>query len=145
MSGCMSSDMGPQAIGDFNLVVIVAFIAGQGAPLFTVIHDSQNQERKMADKIAVNASLIVKEGKLDEIRPIVEELVRETRKEPGCIRYQCISSIENPLQLFFHEEWESSEALDKHMQSEHFQRALPAFGALLEQPPVITKCKPFVV
>ena len=70
--------------------------------------------------LVVMAELFPKEGKADEIIPLAEALVEETLKEEGNIDYKFLKSIKDGTFLFV-EQWESPEALSKHMASPHFQ------------------------
>jgi len=48
----------------------------------------------------------------------------------GCIAYSLYKDINNPSILTMIEEWESTEALDVHKQTEHFTRIVPMVGKL---------------
>jgi len=57
------------------------------------------------------------------------ELVTETMaKDAGCVSYGLWRDTADPMHLTVLEEWESQDALDKHIASEHFQRLFPVFG-----------------
>jgi len=74
-----------------------------------------------------------------------QELVAETlAKDPGCIAYGLWRDTADPAHLTVLEEWETQEALDKHLSSEHFQRLFPAFGAAADpaKPGVIAVYQP---
>lgn len=91
--------------------------------------------------IKVIAKSYAKSDKLDKILELSEELVRETVKEKGCIRYELIQDLKNPNILIFTEEWESEEALKEHMASEHFTRIIPQVNELREKDSDINICK----
>jgi len=40
--------------------------------------------------------------------------VRRSRAEPGCLSHSVHVDCENPMRLFFYEEWEDRAALDAH-------------------------------
>lgn len=90
--------------------------------------------------IKVIAKMVIKEDKVEEFKNIVKELVAETRKEEGCMIYELFQDVNNKNELSFVEEWESSEALQKHMNSKHFQEALPKFAEIQEKKPEISIC-----
>ena len=69
--------------------------------------------------IIVNASLEPKEGKTEEIIEKADELLKASRKHKGNIKYNLYQNVEEDT-LFFVEQWESKEALQKHMQTEEF-------------------------
>ncbi|MDR3257991.1 MAG: antibiotic biosynthesis monooxygenase [Fusobacteriaceae bacterium] len=57
--------------------------------------------------------------------PFFSELISATRKEEGCIEYRLFINSKVNTEYVFIEEWISQEALDKHMNSEHFKRLIP--------------------
>ena len=59
-------------------------------------------------------------------------LVEETRKEPGNQAYQLIQSREFPNIYAFMEQWPSQEALDIHMESEHFKKLIKEISKIVE-------------
>ena len=70
--------------------------------------------------IVVMAELFPKEGAEDQLVPLAEALVEETLKEEGNIDYKFLKSHKDGNFIFV-EQWESVEALSKHMASPHFQ------------------------
>jgi len=78
--------------------------------------------------IKVVAKNKVMNDKLETILKLYEELVRETRKEEGCILYELFQDMEDPSVLTMIEEWEDKASLDKHMKTEHFMRIVPMVG-----------------
>ncbi|QCX33189.1 antibiotic biosynthesis monooxygenase [Caloramator sp. E03] len=75
--------------------------------------------------VKVVAKNFAQEDKLDEIIKLYEELVELTRKEEGCITYELFQDEKDSSILCMIEEWESREALDKHLNSQHFKRIVP--------------------
>lgn len=71
------------------------------------------------DFILVLAKVEPKEGCLDSIIEVSDELIFETLQEEGNIDYQLLKSLDEKT-LTFVEKWESPEALKKHMGSPHF-------------------------
>lgn len=78
--------------------------------------------------VKVVAKSFVQEDKLNEVIELYKELVELTRKEKGCINYELCQDEKDPTILTMIEEWESREALDEHMKSEHFTRIVPKLG-----------------
>jgi len=83
--------------------------------------------------IKVIAKLTIKEDKVEEFKSAVPELIAETRKEVGCLGYQLFQDVKNKKVLTFVEDWESTEALQKHMNSRHFQAAMPMIAEFQEK------------
>jgi quinol monooxygenase YgiN len=85
----------------------------------------------------IYAKFTIKDGRAGEALAILDELIAETRKEPGNIRYQLFRSVDNPAILTVFEQWKDKAAIDEHNASEHFNKALPALEPLHAAPPVI--------
>lgn len=81
--------------------------------------------------IKVVAKNYIQEGKFDEIVALYRELIEETVKEPGCIKYELYQDSQDPRILTMIEEWESMEALAAHEVSEHFVRIFPLLKELV--------------
>ena len=80
--------------------------------------------------IKVVAKGVYQEGKAEEAIALYDELVKETRKENGCIAYDLFRDKKDPDILTMIEQWESDEALEKHMKSEHFTRIVPMIAKM---------------
>lgn len=83
--------------------------------------------------IKVVAKSFAKPDKLDKILKLSAEMVEKTVKEEGCIKYELFQDIKAPEVLVIIEEWESEEALSRHMASEHFTRIVPQLNELREK------------
>jgi len=83
--------------------------------------------------VKVIANNHIKAGNLEKAYPLYEELVAETRKEPGCAGYDLLQDNQDAGHFVFVESWQTQEDLDKHMQSAHFTRILPQLDALSEK------------
>lgn len=87
--------------------------------------------------IKVVAKNFAQEDKINEILELCKELVEMTRKEDGCIKYEMYQDEEDARILTMIEEWESRQALDKHLKSEHFTRIVPMLGKLMSKETVM--------
>lgn len=67
----------------------------------------------------------ISEDKIEVVLPFYKELVEKTRNEVGCLSYELHQDLKNIGHFIFVEEWVDREALDAHVQSEHFQRLVP--------------------
>ena len=83
--------------------------------------------------IKVVAKQTIKEDKVEACKAIIVGLVEETRKEEGCIVYELYQDIKNKNVLTFIEEWESMDALKRHMNSKHFLESMPKITAIQEK------------
>lgn len=73
------------------------------------------------DFIIVLAKVYPKDGCIDTIIELSNELIENTLSEEGNIDYQLLQSV-NDNTLTFVEKWKSLEDLQKHMGSPHFQQ-----------------------
>ena len=78
--------------------------------------------------IIVRAKIKAKKGEKDNIISKSQDLIDSSRLDPGNISYNLYAGTENEDLLIMLEQWESSQALDAHMQTEHFK----AFGRAIE-------------
>lgn len=95
--------------------------------------------------IKVVAKNFIKAEKADLFISLAKQLVQDTRqKDAGCIRYELVQDINNPLLLTMLEEWKDQEALDNHMAAKHFKEAVALFTDLEERPCEINLYKTLV-
>jgi quinol monooxygenase YgiN len=75
--------------------------------------------------IIVAVEVVVEEGAIAKARDAIADMERESRKEPGCIRYAFSVDVSDPTILRVIEFWKSMEDLEKHFVTPH----MAAFGA----------------
>jgi quinol monooxygenase YgiN len=85
----------------------------------------------------IYARFTIKDDSADEALAILDELIEETRREPGNISYQLFQNVSDPTVLAVFEQWKDQEAIDAHNASAHFNKALPALKPFQVAPPVI--------
>jgi quinol monooxygenase YgiN len=73
------------------------------------------------------------EGKTDKLSVELQAMLAPTQAEPGCEFYRLYES-ERTGNFFFHELWESEEALDAHRNTPHFVRMKQRTQNLLAKP-----------
>jgi quinol monooxygenase YgiN len=64
--------------------------------------------------ILVAGSILAREESFDGVRRSCPEHVERSRKEPGCISLDVHVDCQNPLRLFFFEQWADEAALRTH-------------------------------
>lgn len=64
--------------------------------------------------LVVTGSVTARPETFEALKAAALEHVRRSRAEPGCLRHSVHIDAENPLRLFFYEEWEDRAALDAH-------------------------------
>jgi quinol monooxygenase YgiN len=82
-----------------------------------------------------------KPGKEEDLREMLEGLVKPTKQEAGSVNYDLHRSVSDPAIFYFYENWESSEHLDAHMETPHIQRALGRVDELLDGPLIIERLR----
>jgi len=83
--------------------------------------------------IKVVARTLVREECIDPYHALAKELVASTQKESGNISYTLNQSFEDKRLHAMIEVWESKEALDAHLASEHFKRIVPQMAQYAEE------------
>jgi quinol monooxygenase YgiN len=61
-------------------------------------------------------------GEQERLADLLRLMVRETRLEPGCIRYEANQSTEDPRRFLIYEVYRDEAAQAAHEESEHFRR-----------------------
>ncbi len=84
-------------------------------------------------KVELIVVVTATEGKADELSVELQGMLAPTHAEPGCEFYRLYESA-TPGRFFFHELWESEEALDAHRQTPHFLRMKQTTQNLLAKP-----------
>ena len=77
--------------------------------------------------ILVTGSILAKVDTFADVLDLCLEHVERSRKEPGCISHAVHVDCQNPLRLFFFEQWSDEAALRAHFAvegSREFVRAL---------------------
>jgi quinol monooxygenase YgiN len=64
--------------------------------------------------ILVTGSILAREDIFDEVLELSLEHVQRSRQEPGCISHAVHVDCQNPLRLFFFEQWTDELALRAH-------------------------------
>ncbi|MCJ7934996.1 MAG: antibiotic biosynthesis monooxygenase [Chryseobacterium sp.] len=80
-------------------------------------------------KIHLTAVIKSKEEHRTEVLEVLQNMVKETRKEDACELYNLHQGIEDKNQFVFYEIWKSEDGLALHNEQPYIQ----AFGALVEE------------
>lgn len=80
-------------------------------------------------KIHLTAVIKAKEEHQTEVLNVLQNMVKETRKEEACELYNLHQGIEDKNQFIFYEIWKSEEGLTQHNE----QPYIKAFGALVNE------------
>ena len=77
-------------------------------------------------ELKIVATILVKKEFKEELIPVFQTVVNETRKEEGNISYELHQDTKNPLKFIILEVWKSQDAIDIHNASTHFQNFVKA-------------------
>jgi len=82
------------------------------------------------DEIRVIARALARAEKEEQLRNTLVEMLTP-RAEQGCRLYELYESNNRGL-FYFYEEWESPDALDRHMETPHYKQLMQNIRDLLE-------------
>src|SRR5436309_701966 len=88
--------------------------------------------------IIVTGSVVTTPETFDDVVAASVEHVTRSRLEPGCRAHGVYRDVEQPLRLFFYEEWADRAALDAHFRVPESGRFVETVSALAAEPPTIT-------
>lgn len=92
----------------------------------------------MNENVYTIAVLTAKEGRLDDLKSVLEALARETRKESGAIEYFFIhDGSHNPNTIVSYEKWENVNEEGEHWKTPHLTNAMEQLKDILVGEPVI--------
>ena len=74
------------------------------------------------------------EGQIDAFVDYMSDMVRLTKAEAGCIAYDLYESIDGSGEVVLVEIWKDKEALDTHMQTDHFKKYVPGSDVFKAKP-----------
>ncbi|MEG0928475.1 MULTISPECIES: putative quinol monooxygenase [Chryseobacterium] len=80
-------------------------------------------------KIHLTAVIKAKEEHQSEVLEVLQNMVKETRKEEACELYNLHQGIEDKNHFVFYEIWKNEDGLAQHNQQSYIQ----AFGALVDE------------
>ena len=86
------------------------------------------------------AVLTAKEGRLADLKAILEVLAQKTRKESGAVEYFFIQDQNhNSNTIVSYEKWINAEEENKHWETPHLKQAIEQFDEILDGPPIVYK------
>jgi quinol monooxygenase YgiN len=77
--------------------------------------------------LVVTGRTAIKAASMPQLLKAASQMTAETLAEAGCAKYHLAIDVDDPLVVHLFEQWESSEALDTHFATPHFQ----SFGEVL--------------
>ncbi|MFA8300490.1 MAG: putative quinol monooxygenase [Hyphomicrobiales bacterium] len=82
-------------------------------------------------QLTVVAKITAKEGKAEETRKALVDLIPVTLEEEGCLNYNLHDSADEEGVFLFYENWASQELWQKHMNNQHLKDFVEKAGDLL--------------
>lgn len=79
--------------------------------------------------IVVSGRIEIAPGGVEQARAAMADMMRDTRKEAGCIVYEFSQLVESATSFRVYEEWESLDALNAHGKAAHMATFRAALGA----------------
>src|SRR5438876_541216 len=89
--------------------------------------------------IVVAGSVMVQPEKREMAAAAAVKMVAATKQEPGCLKYDIYSDLNDPNHFFVFEEWENDAALMDHFKSRHMAEFAAVLGEVLAAPPEVTR------
>ncbi len=93
------------------------------------------------ESLTVVTHLRAQPGKEQQLRDALTALIEPTRRERGCLGYDLHQGVEDTSVFVFHENWQTPEDLDMHLQTPHVQQAVTRMGELLSGEPTVTRLR----
>ncbi|MCG9647581.1 antibiotic biosynthesis monooxygenase [Vibrio brasiliensis] len=83
-------------------------------------------------KLTIFANIVAKSDQVELVKSELVKLIDKTLVEEGCINYDLHQDNDNPAHFVFYENWESAQALDNHLASEHIAQYSAAVEGAVE-------------
>ena len=74
--------------------------------------------------ITIIAKFDVRSDSIEAFNKCAVDVVRDTRKEKGCLSYKVYQSRKDKTKFTFIEEWLNDTAIEQHNYAKHFQKFL---------------------
>lgn len=91
----------------------------------------------MSTPFTIVARMRARPGRAGELRAALDELVRHTREEPGCLDYDLHVGVDDPDLFVFYENWIDRDAHRQHDQTPHIARFRALAPELVEDGPQV--------
>ena len=71
---------------------------------------------------------------VEKMKAIIDSVYEESLKEKGCLEYRWYQSDKNPADFLLFMTWESKEAFEEHVRTEHVSDAEKELKGILRKP-----------
>ncbi len=84
--------------------------------------------------LIVTAKVWIKSDKVDEFLAAYRWMKPQVLNDPGAIAYELHRSADDPSTFIFYEQYESKEAFDYHLSTDHFKALAARIDPLMTKP-----------
>lgn len=88
---------------------------------------------------ALIVKLYIKEENIEDFKKISFYNSENSRKEPGCLRFDVLQSEENPLLFFLYEIYNGDDDIAHHRTTKHYQKWRDTVADMMSQPREVVK------
>ena len=89
--------------------------------------------------ILVHATFPIDPAEREAALELIEDLVEQSRAEPGTIDYRAATDVSEPNVVRFIERYEDADAFEAHTETEHFRAFEAALPDLLDSEPEVLR------
>jgi autoinducer 2-degrading protein len=82
----------------------------------------------------IHVFLHVKADKIEAFKTLTLDNARNSRQEPGCVRFDILQQQDDPTRFEFVEIYKDASDLEYHKSTDHYARWSEGVGDLLEEP-----------
>jgi len=93
-------------------------------------------------RIKVVTRIVAQPERVEDLQAVLRDLVEPTRAESGCLQYELLQNVSDPTDFTFVQEWESKEAFEAHLNTDHTQQVARKLTQLLKVMPDIRRYTP---
>jgi quinol monooxygenase YgiN len=87
--------------------------------------------------VIITGSIVASEESIEELERLALDHVRRSRQEPGCESHTVFRDVENPLRLFFYEQWADMDAVMTHFAVPESRAFVATAATLSPEPPTL--------
>ena len=96
------------------------------------VADANDLSQRIGPVLDLFATLRAKPGHAGEVRRALETVRARTRREPGCLAFDCYASIRDPDEFCMHSRWRDLAAFERHAELPHTVAFLAQMRDLLD-------------
>jgi quinol monooxygenase YgiN len=95
----------------------------------------------VTSELFIFARFHAKEGRHDAVAASIQEVLKPTRQEAGCLFIHAFGSIGDPRLFYIHSRWKDEAAFDNHAQLPHTVRFIEKVQALVDHTVEVTRTR----